>query len=144
MAITTTNSNHFKYQLGVGNIDFANDTFKMILMDTSFTFDKDTHATLGNVTANQIATGNGYTQDSITLVLDGTPTEDDTNDIFSVAFNNVTITALGGAIEDFTGVIVYDDTSADKTVLFYTDLDTTISLSDGLSFIASNISIEIA
>ena len=39
----------------------------MILMKPTFVFDKDAHATLVNVAANQIATGNGYTQNSITL-----------------------------------------------------------------------------
>jgi hypothetical protein len=143
MAITTTNSNHYKYQLATGNIDFENDTFKMILMDTSFTFDKDTHATLASVTANQIATGNGYTQNNITLA-NVSISEDDVNDRFYATWDNVTVTASGGAIEDFTGVIIYDDTTSDDTVIFYTDLDTTISLTDGLSFIANSIEVEIA
>jgi len=143
MAVTTTNSNHYKYQLGTANIDFLNDVFKLILMDTSFVFDKDTHATLASVTANQIATGNGYTQNSITLA-NVSLSEDDVNDRFYASWDDVTVTASGGAIEDFSGVIVYDDTTSDDTVIFYTDLDTTISLSSGLSFIADNIAVEIA
>jgi len=143
MAVTTTNSNHYKYQLATGNIDFQTDVFKLILMDTSFVFDKDNHPTLASVTANQIATGNGYTQNNATL--SGISiSEDDTNDRFYASWDNLTITASGGPIEDFTGVIVYDDTTSDDTVIFYTDLDTTVSLTDGLSFIANNISVEIS
>jgi len=52
MAVTCTLSNHFKFQLASGNIDFDADTFKIILLDSSFTFNKDTHATLADVTAN--------------------------------------------------------------------------------------------
>jgi len=143
MAIETTNSNHYKYQLATKKIDFQNDVFKMILMDTDFTFDKDAHATLADVTANQIATGNGYTQNNITLA-GVSISEDDTNDRFYATWNNVTITASGGAIEDFTGLIIYDDTTSDDTVIFYTNLDTTVSLSDGLSFIANTIEVEIS
>jgi hypothetical protein len=143
MAITITASNHYKYQLGTANINFSSDVFKMILMDTSFVFDKDTHATLANVTANQIATGNGYTQNSVTLA-NVSLTEEDTNDKFVATWDNVTISASGGAIEDFIGCIIYDDTTSDDTVIFYANLDTTVSLTDGLSFVASNIYANIA
>ena len=138
MAVTTTNSNHYKYQLGTAKINFQSDVFKMILMSPSFTFDKDAHAILADVTASQIATGNGYTQNSITLA-NVNLTEDDTNDRFIATWSNVTIVASGGTIADFGSVIVYDDTTTDKTIIFHTDLDTTVSLSTGLSFIAQNI-----
>lgn len=139
MAVVTTNSNHYKYQLATGKINFLTDVFKMICMKPAFVFDKDAHATLGDVTADQIATGNGYTQNSITLTLNGTPTEDDTNDRCIIIWNNVTLTASGGEIEDFGSVIVYDDTTSDKTIIFHSALDTTVSLTDTLSFIANNI-----
>lgn len=139
MAVTTTNSNHYKYQLATAKINFQTDAFKLILMSPSFIFDKDSHATLADVTASQIATGNGYTQNNIALsgvsIL-----EDDTNDRFIATWSNVTITASGGAIADFGSVIVYDDTTSDKTIVFCSNLDTTVSLSAGLSFIAQNIS----
>lgn len=140
MAVTTTNSNHYKYQIATGAMNFSSDVFKLILLKPTFVFDKDTHATLAAVTsaAGQIATGNGYTQNSITLA-GVSVSEDDVNDRFIATFNNVTVTASGGPIEDFSGLIVYDDTTADDTVLFYTNLDTTVSLSIGLSFIANNL-----
>ena len=143
MAVETINSNHYRYQLATGNIDFSTDVFKMILMGTGFVFDKDAHPDLASVTANQIASGNGYAQNDITLA-DGSFTEDDTGDRFSATWDDVTVTASGGAIESFIGVIVYDDTTSDDTVIFYTDLDTTVALTDGLSFIANTISVQIA
>ncbi len=36
MAITATQSNHYKFQLGAKQIDLANDTIKPILMDNTF------------------------------------------------------------------------------------------------------------
>ena len=69
-------------------IDFENDTFKMILMKTTFVFDKDAHATLADVTANQIATGNGYTQNSITLT-NASASEDDVNEIIYQNLKNI-------------------------------------------------------
>lgn len=143
MAVTTNNPNHYKYQLATAKINYQTDTFKLILMSPSFVFDKDTHATLSEVTASQIITGNGYTQDSITLA-GISISEDDTNDRFIATWNNVTIRASGGSIANFGSVIVYDDTTTDKSIIFHTNLDTTITLTDGLSFIAQNIQCIIA
>ena len=57
MAVVVTFSNHVKYQMAIGNINLPGDTLKAILMNTSFAFDKDAHATLADVTASQIAAG---------------------------------------------------------------------------------------
>lgn len=143
MAVTITSSNHAKYQIGLKKIDFENDTFKMILMKPTFIFDKDTHATLANVTTDQIATGNGYTQNSITLT-NPSASEDDTNDRFIITWDNVTVTAVGGAIEDFSSVIIYDDTTTDDTIIYHAALGTTVSLTAGLSFIANSLQTVIA
>jgi len=143
MAVITTNSNHYKYQLATAKINFLTDTFKMILMTPAFSFDKDTHATLADITASQIATGNGYTQNSITLA-GVSVTEDDTNDRMIATWNNVTVTASGGAIADFGSIIIYDDTTTDDTIILHTNLDTTVSLPNGLSFLAQNIQTAIA
>lgn len=143
MAVTTSNPNHYKYQLATAKINYQTDTFKLILMSPSFVFNQDTHATLADVTASQIVTGNGYIQNNIAL--SGISiSEDDTNDRFIATWSNITVTATGGAIANFSGVIVYDDTTSDDTIIFYTNLDTTITLTDGLSFIAQNIQCVIA
>ncbi len=92
MAITYTVSNHAKYQFAAGQIDLANDSLKAILMDDSFAFNKDTHATLALVTANQLATKNGYTQNTKVLT---TPSlaEDDTDDKGTLTCDDLTWTA---------------------------------------------------
>jgi len=142
MPMTVQEPNHYKYTLATGGIDFESDTFKMVLLAPAFSaFDVDTHATYSDLT-NEIADGNGYTTGGVTLTLDAV-TENDTTDKLEVTWNNQTITASGGDIPDFKFVVVYDDTSTDNTIIFCVDLDTTISLTDGLSFIANNIKHEI-
>jgi len=119
--MTTECSNHMAFMLGTKEIDFDNDSFKIILMDTGFTFDRDAHATYANVSASELATGNGYTQDTKTLSAAPTVTEDDANDRLSVTWDNVTWTAAGGSIGPTPGAIIYDDTTGDNTVVGYID-----------------------
>jgi len=85
MAIVATWSNHGKAELAKGDIDFDADTFKIILMNNTFAFDKDADATLADVTADQLATANGYTQDDETLA-NVVVTEDDANDRANIAW----------------------------------------------------------
>lgn len=138
MAITTVLSNHFKFQLATNKVDFATDTFKAILMDSAFAFDPDAHATLADVTANQLATANGYTQNDKTLA-GVTVTEDDTNDYVSVTWTNATWTASGGSIGPTGALVIYDDTTTDDTVLGCIDFGTDYTIADGSSLQFQNL-----
>ena len=144
MAIISTLSNHFKYQLLKKAIDVSADTFKVILVNTTFAFDKDAHATLADVIGSpspELATANGYTQQNKALS-GGTLTEDDTGDKVYRTFDNVTWTASGGAIGPTGAAIVYDDTTADKTVVGCIDFGTDYTIPDGSSFQLQAIKIE--
>jgi hypothetical protein len=143
MAITCTLSNHYKFQLLSGVIDFDVDTFKIILMNTTFAFDKDAHATLSDVTADQLATGNGYTQDDKTLA-NVAVTEDDVNDKGKVTFDDVTWTASGGDIGPTGAAIIYDDTAADDTVVGCIDFGTDYTIPNGSSFQLQNLEVDIS
>lgn len=134
MAITTTLSNHYKYQLANKKIDLAADTLKIILMDDSFVFDKDVHANLAALGSptHELATGNGYTQQNKTLS-GGTLTEDDVNDKAVRVFDNVTWTASGGAIGPTGAAIIYDDTTDDDTIVGCIDFGTDYTVPDGSS-----------
>jgi len=138
MAIVATLSNHFKFQLVSKQIDFANDTFKIILMNTSFAFDPDTHATLADVTSNQLASGNGYTQNDRSLA-GVTVIEDDANDRARVQWTNVTWTATGGSIGPTGAAIIYDDTTTDDTVVGAIDFGTDYTIADGSSLQFQNL-----
>ena len=132
MAVVSTLSNHFKHEVMDKDVDFSADTFKIILMNTTFAFDKDAHATLSDVTADQLATANGYTQDS-KVMPSGELTEDDANDRGRQTWGNVTWTASGGNIGPTGAAIIYDDTTADDTVVGCVDFGTDYTISDGSS-----------
>ncbi len=142
-------SNHLKLQLTSGNIDFDSDSFKVVLMNTGFTFDKDTHATYANVSASELATEYGYTQNTKTLQA-STVTEDDTNDRASVTFaddgtysKDVGWTASGGSIGPSPGAIIFDDTSSDDTVVGYIDFSSDQTATDGNDFTIDAITIHL-
>lgn len=138
MAIVATLSNHFKYMQSTKEIDFESDTFKIILMDSAFSFDPDAHATLANVTANQLASGNGYTQNDKALA-GVTVTEDDTGDRARVTWTNATWTASGGSIGPAGAAIIYDDTTSDDTVVGCIDFGTDYTIADGSSLQFQNL-----
>jgi hypothetical protein len=136
MAITVTLSNHWRYQLGKKMVDVSADTFKIILMDDTFVFDKDAHATLNDVISSpshELPTNYGYTQQNKALS-GGSWAEDDTEDKGIRTFDNVTWTASGGNIGPTGSAIIYDDTSADKTVVGCIDYGTDYTIPDGASF----------
>jgi len=136
MAITVTLSNHWRYQLGKKMVDVSADTFKIILMDDTFAFDKDAHATLNDVISSpshELPTNYGYTQQNKALS-GGSWAEDDTEDKGIRTFDNVTWTASGGNIGPTGSAIIYDDTSADKTVVGCIDYGTDYTIPDGASF----------
>ena len=131
-------SNHAKFQLVSGNIDFDADTFKIILMDTGFTYNKDTHATYADVSASELATGNGYTQNTKTLA-NPVVTEDDTNDRASVTWDDVVWTASGGSIGPTPGAIIFDDSTSDDTILGFIDFTTDQTATSGGTFTIPDI-----
>lgn len=143
MAVTATVSNHFKFQLASGNIDFDSNVYKVILMNNTFAFDKDTHATLADVTADQLGTGNGYTQNDKTLT-GISVVEDDTNDKAAITWDNATWTATGGSIGPTGAYIIYDDTTADDTVVACVDFGTDYTIADGSSIQLQNIAVGIS
>lgn len=143
MAIICTLSNHYKYQLSTGKVDFSTDTVKIILMDSAFTFDVDTHATLADVTANQLDTEYGYTQDN-KILANVVITEDDTDDKATITWDNVTWTAAGGSIGPTGSACLYDDTTADDTIIGCADFGADFTVTDGLSFQLQDIQVDIS
>ena len=126
-------ANKLKYLLAKKVIDFASDTFKIILMDTGFVFDKDTHHGYANVSAYELATGNGYTQNTKTLA-GVTVTEDDTDDRCEITWDDVQWTASGGSIGPTPGAIIFDDTVTTPTadpVIGYIDFGGEQTQADG-------------
>ena len=142
-------SNKLKFLLASKIIDFANDLFIIILMQSEFVFDKDTHHGYADVSASELATANGYTVK--TKALTGVAvTEDDTNDRCSVTWSNVVWVASGGAIGPTPGAIIFDDTvvasgvTVDDPIIGYIDFNGNQTQYDGGSATISNIELRIS
>ena len=142
MSVVITLSNHWKYQLGKKQVDISADTFKIILMDDNFVFDKDAHATLADVIASpscELETGFGYTQQNKELS-GGTWAENDTDDKGIRTFDTVSWTASGGSIGPTGCAIIYDESTGSAspavspTVVGCIDFGTDYTIPDGSSF----------
>lgn len=141
--MATAASNHIKYLLATKAIDFANDVFKIALMDTGFTYDKDTHAEWADVSGSELADGNGYSTGGNTL--GGVAVaEDDTDDRAEVTWNNTTWTASGGVIGPTPGAIIRDNTVANEPIVGYIDFGGEKSQADGGTATVSNIEVRIS
>jgi len=126
-------SNHFKYQAMKGEIDCDTDVFKTMLMKDTFTFDEDAHAVYTDVSGEEIGTGYGYTARGITL-LSGELTEDDVNNRGSMIWGNKpTWIADGGSIGPVGSAVVFDETSADDTIVGCIDSGVDVTATDGTS-----------
>jgi hypothetical protein len=142
MAIVCTASNKFKYELAKKLIDLSADTIKIILMNNTFAFDKDTHHYLADVTADQLPTNYGYTQDNKELE-NKVVTEDDTNDKCSLTCDDVTWTAASGAIGPSGAACLVDTTRASGTIIGCIDFGTDYTIPDGSSFQLQDIEVDI-
>lgn len=136
--------NSFKTMLWKGQIAAASDTFKIILMDTSYTFDKDSHNAYADISSSELPTANGYTVGGVTLS-GVTITTDNTQDRCEVTFNNAQWTASGGSIST-SGAIIFNDSTAtgsgdDETdaICAYLDAAGIQVVADGAALTVSNI-----
>ena len=126
-------SNKVLYLLLKKNIDFANDNFKIMLMQSGFIFNRDTHHSQADIYTRELPTGYGYTTGAKDLS-GVTITEDDTNDRATVTWNNVSWTASGGDIGPTPGAIIYDYTVTTPTmdpIIGYIDFLGDQTLSNG-------------
>ena len=144
--MASTASNKVKYLLAKKAIDFSADSFKIILMASGFTFNKDTHHGYADVSASELSTGYGYTIN--TKVLTGVAvTEDDTDDRTEVTWANAAWTASGGSIGPTPGAIIFDDTVTTPTadpIIGYIDFGGNQTQVDGGIATVSNIEFRIA
>ena len=143
MAVVSTLSNHYKRNLISGESPIGGHTYKCALMNTTFVFDRDTHATFADVLANEIATTGGYTLSGEALVVTSL-TEDDTNNRARLAFDNKTFTASGESMAASGSAIIYDDTSSDDTVVGCIDFGTDYTTPNGSSLQIQSIVLDLS
>jgi hypothetical protein len=141
--MASTVANKLKYLLATGAINFSSDSFKIVLMQSGYTFDPDAHHDYADVSASELATDHGYTADTKTL--SGVAvTEDDSNDRTAVTWDPVTWTASGGDIGPTPGAIIYDDTEASNSIVGYIDFGGDQTQADGGVATITGIELRIA
>ena len=123
-------SNKIKYQLAIGAVDFSSDTFKIILMESGFVYNKDSHEDYIDVSGNELGGGNGYTAAGATLA-GVAVTESDGHRRGEIVWKNVIGAGAGGPFGPASGAIIYDDTHADKVIVGYIDFGGDYTQPDG-------------
>ena len=91
---------------------------------------------------DELATGFGYTQDTKTVAI--TLTEDDANDRANGAIATFSWVASGGSIGPTPGVLLYDSTATDNTIIGYLDFGTEITAESGAPVSISNANLRLA
>ena len=140
--MATKISQRILYLMATKAVDFANDSFIIILMQSGFVFNITTHKTYANVSASELGTAYGYTVK--TKALTGvTVTQDDTLWQLRVTWANPQWTASGGAIGPVSGAIIIDDTVANDPIVEYIDFGGDNTEPDGGVFTIANIKFQI-
>ncbi len=116
------------------NIDFDTNTFKAMLVTSSYTPNKDTHDKRDDVTNE--ATGTGYTAGGVTTAC--TVTKDTANDRVTLQFAAVswatsTITARALVIYKSTG------TASTDNLVAYNDFGSNVSSTGGTFSVAASV-----
>lgn len=109
-----------------GNIDFDTDSFKIMLVTSSYSADKDAHTKRSDV-SNE-ASGTGYTSGGASTTV--TVTKDTANDRVDIDFSDVawssaTITAAGAVIYKSTG------TSSSDNLVAFLDFGSNVTSTNG-------------
>lgn len=131
MAVVETYSLQFLLEVIRKEHDLEDDTLKIALMDSAFTFDPATHTTWADCSASEITAQNGYTAGGETLT--GVLASIGTSQV-DVACDSVTWTASGGAIPTTGSAIVYNSSHASDTVVKCIDFGVDYDTIDGKLF----------
>jgi hypothetical protein len=127
--------NSFWADLGAGNIDLDTNTFKVMLVTSSYTADKDAHDRRNDVT-NEVS-GTAYTAGGATCTITiatNTSLDRTTYTFTSVNWPTSTITARGAVVYKSRG----GASSADE-LIFYNDFGSNISTSAATFTVAQSV-----
>lgn len=133
MSATVKNSLQFLLEMLRKEHGLEDDTLKIALMDPDFSFDEATHATWGDVSADEISDGNGYTAGGQTLDNVSVSINESDNRV-EVHADNPSWTASGGDIATTGSAIIYNDSHTDQTIVQHIDFDADYDTPDGKVF----------
>ena len=131
MAVTIQNYNQFLEILGDGTLDMDTHSFKAALMTSGFTFNA-ANTIWANVSANELAGGNGYTTGGLTLT---SVTWTETSGEVTFNFADLEWEATGGSLTGITDMVMYDDTVSGDPLMFAVDLGGSFTIVDGARII---------
>jgi len=114
MAVVRTMGNQFLEEEANGEHDLPSDSLIIVLMTAAFTFDPETHSTYADISASEIAAGNGYLAKTKVLT---TVAVTETATGCTVSCDSPTWTATGGAIPTTGSACVINDTHGNDTVI---------------------------
>lgn len=123
-------TDEFANFLGKKRDDLSADTFKAVLSDVAPT--KAGSQVLADIT--QIANGNGYVTDGVTLTGVTWAETGAGTGIWQFSSSAFSWTASGGSIAQFRYVAVYDSTSTNKDLVAFFDFGAEVNLTTGNSF----------
>lgn len=112
--------NNYYEELGKGNIDYSTDTFKLMLMTTSYTPNIDTEAFRSDLSGEASGTGytaGGQTVDNVTI------TQDNTNDRAVVDFDAEVFSTV--TLSNVDGAVLYKSTGVASTDVLICYIDFT-------------------
>ena len=132
-----------------GDVDWDSDNLYWILMDSGFTLDQANHHVLADVSASELATGNGQTRFTAgggagKAAAGISISRNDTLYKLTVTWSNPQWTASGGAIGPSPGAFLLDDTVADDPLVMYIDFGGEGTEPAGGTFTIANPKLEIA
>lgn len=137
-------ADNFYYLLATKKIDFTpstGDTFKIILMQSGFVFNRGTHEEYADISSSELPTNYGYTAGGVAL--SGiSVTSNTTLHKTVITWNNPSWAITGTAITA-SGAIIYDDTVSGDPLVEYIDFGGDLTQDPGGTFIISNVSIDI-
>jgi len=129
------------YLMSKGDVDLDTDSLIWILMDSGFTYNQASHHVYADVSASELATGNGYTQK--TKAAAGISiTRNDTLFKVTITWSNPQWTASGGSIGPSPGAFLLNDTVTGDPLMMYIDFGSEGSEPDGGVFTISNPTFE--
>ena len=151
--MATTASLRILKCMAMGDTTFTTDSLIVCLASTGVTFDPDTDHDYATISANEIATGAGYTQKTKALA-NVTVTENTTDDCLDITCDDISWTATTsgtGSIGPSPGFYVIDDTittagggaTADPVVCFG-QFDSELTADAGYPFVIKNFKIKLA
>lgn len=121
----------FVADLANGVHDLANDTIKAALTNTQPVATLTTYST-ANI--SEISAGGGYLQGGLNLTIGGGRTSTQTGGLYKLVLADYTFNASGN-VNAWRYIVLYNDTSTNDSVIGWYDYGTTLSMTNGESFL---------